>query len=53
MIGMKVSKEYISHGKGHVIAHHLTLRTLAAVEQQRFALTHERESGNVALDGRT
>jgi hypothetical protein len=52
VIGMKVSKEYICHGEGNVIAHHLTLRALTAIEQQRLALPHDRERGDVALHRR-
>jgi hypothetical protein len=48
---MKVCEKHVGDGERYVVAHHLTLRSFAAIEQQRFALAHERERGDVPLDG--
>jgi len=52
VVGVKVRKKDICHRERDVVTHHLALRSLAAVEEQRLAFAHERQRGDVALDGR-
>jgi len=52
VIGMKVREEDICNRERDVVTHHLALRSLAAVEEQRLTLAHDGQRGDVALDGR-
>jgi hypothetical protein len=47
---MKVGEEDVVQTERHPVTHHLPLRALAAVEQQRLSLAHDGERRNVALD---
>ena len=51
MIGVKVREKDLGQGEAHPKAHHLALGAFAALEQQRLALAHQGEAGDVALDG--
>src|SRR5437764_14822873 len=51
MIGVKMREEDLGQSEAHPVAHHLALRALAALEQERLALAHERHRGDVAPHG--
>src|SRR5437764_15467592 len=51
MVRVKMREEDLGQGKAHAVAHHLALRTLATLEQERLALAHQRHRGDVALHG--
>jgi hypothetical protein len=51
VVGVKVREENVAQRERHVVAHHLPLRPLAAIEEQRLPLAHERERCDVTLDG--
>jgi len=46
---MVMAEEDLLEGETDPVAHHLTLGTLAAIEEQHFAFALERECGNVAV----
>jgi hypothetical protein len=52
VIGVKVTEEDVVQGEGHAVAHHLSLRPFAAVEEQRFALAFHDDARNTPLDCR-
>ena len=51
VVGVEVREEDVGERERDAVAHHLPLRALAAVEQQRLALAHDGERGDVAFDG--
>src|SRR5205807_3767384 len=53
MVGVKMREEDLGQGEAHPVAHHLALGALAALEQERLALAHQRHRGDVALHGGT
>ena len=50
MIGMEVREEDVLEGERHAVAHHLSLRALAAIEEQGLTFAHHCDGRNVALD---
>jgi hypothetical protein len=53
MIGMEVCEEDVGQSEGDAVAHHLALRSFAAVEEKCLAFAHDRERCDIALDGWT
>lgn len=49
---MEVGEKDLGQGEAHAVAHHLALRSLAALEQQRLAAARNHQGGNAALDRR-
>jgi len=53
VIDVHVGEEDVAQGKADRVAHHLPLRPLATVEQERFALADNGERRDPAFDGRS
>src|SRR2546430_11192771 len=51
MISVKMREENLGQREAHPVAHHLALGALAALEQERLALAHQRHRGDVAFHG--
>src|SRR5213595_1603848 len=51
MVGVKMREEDLGQRKTHPVAHHLALRALAALEQERLTLADQRHRGDVAFHG--
>jgi len=49
MVGMEVREEYVGHGERDAVAHHLPLRTLAAVDEQGLPLANDGDTCHVSL----
>ena len=49
---MEMGEKNVVDVEGDSIAHHLALRTLAAIEQESFSLAEKRDGRNVAFNGR-
>ena len=50
VVGMEVREEDVLQHERDAVAHHLTLRPFAAIEQHRLSLADDRERADVALD---
>src|SRR5829696_3514117 len=50
---MEVREEQICQRERDAVAHHLALRSFAAVEEQRLTFAHERDRCDIALHGGT
>ncbi len=49
MISMKVGKKDVSERKGDSVSHHLALCSFAAIEEERFPFTNERDGRDPTL----
>jgi hypothetical protein len=49
VVGVRVREEDVGEGERHAVAHHLPLRPLAAVDEDRLALAHHGDRRDVAL----
>lgn len=52
VIGVEVRQKQISHPEARSVAHHLPLRTLAAVEQKKITLSLNRDRAHVTANRR-
>jgi hypothetical protein len=52
VVGMKVGEEDVAEGERDPVAHHLTLRALPAVDEERLALAYDGNRRDIPLDGR-
>ena len=50
VVAVEMRDEHIVQRERDAVPHHLPLRSLAAIEEQRLALADHRERGDVALD---
>jgi hypothetical protein len=53
MIGVEMREENFRECETHSVPHHLALRPLATLEQDRFAFAHQRDGRAVPLDSRS
>src|SRR2546422_9727813 len=51
VIRVEIGKEDLGQREAHAVAHHLALRALAALEEQRLAFAHEGDTGDIPFHG--
>jgi hypothetical protein len=51
VVRVKVREKNVVNVEGDSVAHHLALRALAAIEQERFSFAEQRDGGHVPFDG--
>ena len=51
MIGVEVREEDVVEIEGDSVAHHLALRALTTIEEERLSFAEKRDRGDVPFDG--